>query len=570
MASKSADSAKVRGDAGLGAASKNPARLLVEAQALSRSGMYREAIQIAQAALQVLEVRPHTHASQTRALALIAKNQMRLGEYELAITACQSAVEMHEHAAEDDLIDALLTQIKACSELGLHDEALRVVDECLTVAQRSENPEKLSWALNRAGCANDAMGNHAAGQEFLQQALELARLSQSGEALFAALNNYQENVGFRALARFRKEQIIPGDAACDLTLSNECVELAYALENDLCVGLARANRAMMLALLQRFEEALDEIDMALELATPRYPPLVCQAGQYRGQILLLAGRLDEAVIQLQQTLKAAYKGKDRTVALALMRELGQAFKQVGDHKRALEQFEAFYEVERKRYLEAAELRSRMVTDRMELERARLEAERASLTAELLKLRSDRLAEEKEALEVRTAELSLHANQDALTGLWNRRYFDARLPQAFHGCRQHGQTFSLALIDLDHFKRINDLYGHDGGDHVLRTLANTLKHLCRPTDLLARLGGEEFVLLMPNTSEGVAVRVCERLRQGIRQLTWDDLDAKLRVTTSIGVCGDDQIDDPNDLLREADRRLYQAKDSGRDVVVPASA
>ena len=569
MANKPADSIKQQEDSERSDVTKNPARLLIEAQALSRSGLYREAVKIAQAALDELEHQPNTHATQTRALALVAKNQMRLGEYELAITACQSAVEMHEHAAEDDLIDALLTQIKACSELGLHDEALRVVDECLTVAQRSENPEKLSWALNRAGCANDAMGNHSAGHEFLQQALELARASESQEALFAALNNYLENIGFRALAHFRKTQEIPEDAGCDLALSNECVEIAYALENDLCVGLARANRAMMLALLQRFEEALHEVDLALELAESRYPPLVCQAGQYRGQILLLAGRLDEAVAQLQKTLKQAYKGKDRTVALVLMRELGQAFKQVGNYKRALEQFEAFYEVERKRYLEAAELRARMVTDRMELERARLEAERASLTAELLKLRSEKLAQEKEALEVRTAELSMHANQDALTGLWNRRYFDTRLPQAFSGSRQHGQPFSLALIDLDHFKRINDRYGHDGGDQVLRTLANTLKHLCRPTDLLARLGGEEFVLLMPNTSEAVAVRVCERLRLGIKKLEWPDLDEELVVTTSIGLCGDELIDDPQTLLREADRRLYEAKDAGRDTVVPAA-
>ena len=161
-----------------------------------------------------------------------------------------------------------------------------------------------------------------------------------------------------------------------------------------------------------------------------------------------------------------------------------------------------------------------------------------------------------------AELSV---RDPLTGLHNRRHLDAEMVRLFEHSVRYERPLCLALLDLDSFKSINDTFGHEIGDEVLRRVAQILVEFTRGPDLVARFGGEELALVMPETSLAAAVEVCERIRLRIMFEPWDDVAPGLTVTGSLGVCEEDGHDTVWHLLRSTDQLLYAAKAGGRNRV-----
>jgi diguanylate cyclase (GGDEF)-like protein len=155
----------------------------------------------------------------------------------------------------------------------------------------------------------------------------------------------------------------------------------------------------------------------------------------------------------------------------------------------------------------------------------------------------------------------------LTGLYNRRYVDERLPALLGEAATRRTPFSLAIVDLDHFKRINDTLSHSAGDTVLQHIGQLLSEAAIGRAIAARLGGEEFLLILPGSDATEAQARCEQLRRRIRGHDWSAVTQGLPVTASIGV-----ITTPEgratigDLLTQADKRLYAAKRAGRDRVI----
>ncbi|MEL6301414.1 MAG: diguanylate cyclase [Pseudomonadota bacterium] len=200
---------------------------------------------------------------------------------------------------------------------------------------------------------------------------------------------------------------------------------------------------------------------------------------------------------------------------------------------------AFTQNERERY-EAAERRS-----------AELESELASLKAHTHSL--------EQTLEAQAGKLL----RDQLTGVHSRRALDARIEEEV--ARHHRQSQSLAytIWDIDHFKKINDNHGHPAGDHILRSVAQTLERYTRASDFVARLGGEEFVILLPDTSEHNAMIIVDKLREIVAasQYAFDGND--IAVTISCGVATLDGSTSAEQLYERADRALYRAKQSGRN-------
>lgn len=163
-----------------------------------------------------------------------------------------------------------------------------------------------------------------------------------------------------------------------------------------------------------------------------------------------------------------------------------------------------------------------------------------------------------------AELSRH---DPLTGLANRRAFDAFLLESFHLSRRYGHPLALLSIDIDHFKSYNDVFGHPAGDELLRNLSVILRSLARETDLVARLGGEEFGIILPETDAEGARALAERIRAEMEQAT----QFRRQVTISVGVATlSDRMRTPSDLVEDCDCALYRAKGSGRNAVCASSA
>lgn len=177
-----------------------------------------------------------------------------------------------------------------------------------------------------------------------------------------------------------------------------------------------------------------------------------------------------------------------------------------------------------------------------------------------------LQDELEEANRRLTELSL---VDEVTGLYNRRSLDQRLEAEVARVRRYGGELSLVLLDLDHFKQVNDGHGHDAGDLVLRNVSGLVKATVREVDLAARYGGEELALVLPSTGASGAVTVAERLRRSLEQhehVTHGG--ARLRVTASFGVATASGRDaaDVAALLRRVDQALYAAKHEGRNRVV----
>jgi two-component system, cell cycle response regulator len=160
-----------------------------------------------------------------------------------------------------------------------------------------------------------------------------------------------------------------------------------------------------------------------------------------------------------------------------------------------------------------------------------------------------------------------AMTDPLTGLFNRRRFRDILRREFAVTRRYKNSLSCIMVDLDHFKSINDRFGHESGDEVLKAVAHCLSQNLREVDLSARLGGEEFVLLLPHTPKDNAVMVAERMSKLVGKLRFGGTQAPFGITASFGVAGsiDVTTNDAEDLVRAADVALYDAKRRGRNCV-----
>ncbi len=168
-------------------------------------------------------------------------------------------------------------------------------------------------------------------------------------------------------------------------------------------------------------------------------------------------------------------------------------------------------------------------------------------------------------------LRSQALQDPLTGLFNRRYLEERLEREVRHARRHRAALSVLMIDLDHFKRINDTHGHEAGDRLLEAVGSALVETLRAEDVAARYGGEEFTVLLPGTALEEACWVAEKVRNTVRRLRVPTAGLALaEVTLSVGVAtlaeGGDL--EASELLRRADAALYEAKEAGRDRLVAA--
>jgi diguanylate cyclase (GGDEF)-like protein len=186
----------------------------------------------------------------------------------------------------------------------------------------------------------------------------------------------------------------------------------------------------------------------------------------------------------------------------------------------------------------------------------------------------KLQEAHDQLQAQVAEISRlqesvreQAIHDALTGLYNRRYLEETLPREMASAKRRGAPMAIILLDVDHFKAINDTFGHQEGDRTLQRLAMMLDENTREGDIACRYGGDEFVLVLPDTPLADAVDKAERLRQECAACAQGEL---TDITISLGVaCAPDHGDEGGRVLLVADRALYRAKEAGRNRVCQPS-
>jgi diguanylate cyclase (GGDEF)-like protein/PAS domain S-box-containing protein len=211
-----------------------------------------------------------------------------------------------------------------------------------------------------------------------------------------------------------------------------------------------------------------------------------------------------------------------------------------------------------------------VTERNRLKAAQLDLEQRVLDHEAERERASRINEAQLAeLRSQRARFKRLSREDPLTQIANRREFDERLDGEVQRAERLGTSLAVAMFDLDHFKQVNDRFGHAAGDKVLCEAADLMRRQCRSIDIVARYGGEEFALAFPATDAPTAAALCERIQRAFEQFDWSRVHSDLTMTISAGVCSWHPGAGSQGLLAEADACLYEAKRRGRNCVVMAA-
>ncbi|MCU0928731.1 MAG: diguanylate cyclase [Burkholderiaceae bacterium] len=304
--------------------------------------------------------------------------------------------------------------------------------------------------------------------------------------------------------------------------------------------------------------------------SPGLPDTRVERAVAQAEALRAQGRGDEA-LKLLEALRLDEEGlgpRERCMTLRLLADLAES---LGDSAGALRWLRACQQVQAERSRLASRARQqaaalqtelqRVERERDEIEARRLESERARLALATL---STQLAQQVERVEALQQELRQQAVRDPLTGLHNRRHLNAVLPAMFALARRDGQPLAAVVIDLDHFKQVNDHHGHLAGDELLAAFGRLLGAGLRRSDVACRYGGEEFCLLLPRTAAPAARRKAAALLRQWRAMRFDLGGGIGGLTFSAGVAdtSDAAITEPVDLLRAADAAALRAKRSGR--------
>jgi two-component system, cell cycle response regulator len=463
----------------------------------------------------------HDDVLRCRALVLQAGVALQRGDLGGAIELIAEAEPLGEAGGDGDA-RAELAAVKAQLNFfaGSYPESMADAQRAIALADEGSNLE-LRVFTRRCACV--VFGNVGV-EDWPAKLEEVLRLAVE------AGNSWEEALSRNDLAHLRMEHGDLDGAEREIELAHATAS-AIAPHNRFALAVVRCTRADIRLHAGHGDEALedarDALDLLLSGGDPN-PYLLAMTVVVQVQALLALGRLDEAgrsgrhaVERLGDRVPQARSLILSTVAAAL-REAGRA--------------EEAYDV----LLESLEVERRAFADLSALQRG---LERATL--------------ENRALEEQ-------AERDWLTGLHNRRYLAREAGR--HGASPDAGPFSLAVLDLDHFKTINDRFGHQAGDQVLMRVAALLLGGIRGQDVVVRTGGEEFLLLMPGTGASAAAAACERLRRTIRAEPWDHISAGMKLTASVGVATAPDASDLDALTQLADHRLYEAKRSGRDRVV----
>ncbi|MDE2370781.1 MAG: diguanylate cyclase [Burkholderiales bacterium] len=506
----------------------NPAEALARAEAIWR------------------RVAPDDAPTRRRAGLLLLDRRYRTGAWAAFVELTLELLpQFRAEGPRTELVDLLRQLSIAASDTGRYEVALTAGQEAHRIAVEIDDIGRISLATNALGCAFERTGDPWQGERLLVEALAVARTQDQSHPLFVALNNL---VAVRIGQFHLRRDAQPLDEAREplhqtLPLAEEAVALARASGEALRKLLAIGNLGEVLVGLGDIVNAAPALDEAEALARGGYAAHLTRIGCSQADLALARGDAAGARERLQALLAGA-DNEHLNTRLRLRHALWRSASALDCPADALAHLEAYLRLERQRSMAQMHAQSELFVTRVEAEQMRLEARRHH---------------------ARARELEADTRRDELTGLGNRRELELRWPQLVEQARCGGGRLAVAMIDLDHFKRVNDCHGHGVGDRVLMAMAALLRAHTRAADLVARVGGEEFLLVLPDADTERAREICERLRIAVQGHDWEALAPGLGVTLSAGLtCGVPA--DAESLTRRADEALYLAKSQGRNRVV----
>jgi diguanylate cyclase (GGDEF)-like protein len=511
---------------------------------------------------------PSEPRRRAQTLALLAYQYPRLGRLTASARCATEALALAERVADDGLLaDALTSQCFVYGQLLMGREALQTGMKALAIARRAADPVREAWALNRVGVAYASLENPAQACASTAQALEIAERAGAAEALFSCHNN----LAYYWLRRVKDARAVDDAAALAEAVAHarETAERATALArragSPFQVAVAVSNLVNALLASGRPDEALPLLNEFGHLAHDHgYPTLALEADAQRAVFLRLKGEPLQAARLLEALLNAATEPPPRLRRL-LVHALYETHKACAQYREALGWLEELARLDRQIARDNLVLQTEVILIRDQVEQAQARADSAAADARRERARAAHLESEQQRLREQAMALDRAAHEDVLTGLHNRRHAEFALPLLVEGARMAGQLISVAALDVDHFKRINDGHGHAVGDAVLQQLAGLLRHRLRSADLLARVGGEEFLAVLVGIAPPQAAEICERLRLAVAEHDWGAITPGLAVRISVGIAGGAPPLAADTLLNRADHALYAAKRSGRNRV-----
>lgn len=479
-----------------------------------------------------------------RARTLLAWVAFRDGDFDQALLIANLAIATIGRDEDAWTGRCLLVLANTCAEIGEPEQAAGYFNRTLDIA----------WSIGDLSLAGSATNDSAFARRGPHERLRNFRrahdlLSESDDRAAAALARLNLGTAYAALDNHLTAQSLAQQVVHDpITASMPEIRLR-----------AVVLRARSLLALGRLEHARTLIEGAIVAArehpAPAMNPVRIEAaaawndlGLPGCSVSLLAELVDEGTLTPTQRLEVTGLLAD---AYAAREDWELAYRHLHDH------------VQRSSEHEDAMGRRRAVA--LEILHRTREAERV---ADRERVRAERLSAHVEALTDENREVREISLRDALTGLHNRRAFNDALANLELNSTGPMWPVTLTLIDVDHFKRINDTHGHVVGDQVLADLGSLLLRVARASDLAARYGGEEFAILQLRTPRPYAGSLAARLRRELSDDQWLSVDLDTRVTVSVGIATAASPSDLDLLVERADAALYKAKQDGRDRVVHA--
>lgn len=546
---------------------------------------------------------PNTEEMRERVDLLVElADRLRVSDPDRAPEALYRAREWARAGGYPDGLAYVLAELARLLIVSLHhEESARLCFEALELLKDQTGGRALANVRLQLGWMYDYLGDYSSavdwGIKALQAASELGNHTLHARALDLVACVHSQMDDHAAAKQYHAESVRVSEQTCEYyhhatILNNQAMTQLYAGDLEQALATARFSLEMGRALgmrrhvsnfadtvgeilmaMGRHEEAETVLDEALQAAQSLPPQItLCYLLKNLGRVNMACGDLTMAEVYLTRAIQIMEQINARG-ELALTHQLmSELLERKGDPTGALEHFKTFYIL---REATAGKETARRLTAL----KTSYEIQIAQRDAEIQHLRNAALQAEIEERKRVQVVLERLATTDMLTGLYNRHHFFALAEREVERSMRYGGRLALLMVDLDHFKRVNDTLGHIAGDQVLMAIGESIRATLRDVDLAGRYGGEEIAILLPETGSENALRAAERLCAAIATLAVNTDAGRVSVTASVGVAGLELTPLAErtsaetahagrilaGLLDRADRALYRAKGAGRNTV-----
>ena len=519
--------------------------------------------------------------------------ELRYTDLEGAISLCEKAADLAKSDLSSDVYyqgwgESLFNLGEFSSQSGNFHRALSYYFKSLLAYESIADRHKIAFVLYAIGNSYSNLGDFPNALEHYLTALDIARELKDRLCEATALNGigslYMQLGEWQKALPYLDDSLNIAETTNNLSLQAKvsehlcsCLCQLKDYENALSCGLRSVRLCQECGDLKAEAEvlyAVGEVYLLMEdqnqamihfqrsLAISEAIDLKIQpirALRSISQLYFRKGSADRAQELLHEALRRAEALDIKREQYACHQMLASAYKEMGNYEKALVHYEKFHAIKEILFNEEADLRLKTLETTFQAQKARKEAE-------IYQLKNVALQQEIEQRKQTQAELERMARIDPLTNIYNRRYFFHLAEAEFKRSLRYKHLLSLIMIDVDYFKHINDNFGHLIGDQVLVEIARRIQETVREVDICCRFGGEEFLVLLPETNAVSARLVAERIRQRIAGSMFNTNNGKVPVSISLGIADSVDVEKLDTVISHADAALYEAKRLGRNQVV----